>query len=224
MKHILNVEIAEEYGLEIGILIENFHFWILKNREENINYEDGYYWTYNTLVELSKIFPYWNRDQIHRALRKMVKEDLLIVSNYNKSSFDKTNWYTLTEKALDLLESPMWQKCEVDRAKTRNGYGKNTPPIPDINADINTDCLVVFEYYKNNFSKLDRGIEAELKRLVKRYGEDKLLRAMTIASSREKHLGYAKGILRNWKRREEKKDEKGDREEPKKGYGFGISI
>jgi len=32
MKHIFDVNVAKEYGIEIAILLENMNFWLEKNR------------------------------------------------------------------------------------------------------------------------------------------------------------------------------------------------
>ena len=50
MKHIFDVNIAKEYGIEIAILLENMNFWLEKNRANNTNFFDGRYWTYTVLL------------------------------------------------------------------------------------------------------------------------------------------------------------------------------
>lgn len=139
MKHTFDVKIAQAYGLESGVMMENIHFWMLKNRENKRNYHDGRYWTYNSLKAWSEVFPYWTVDQIHRIVNKLVDEGLVLIGNYNRHSFDRTNWYSLTEKALELLDSSILDRGEMEGAKSQKAFGRKPMTIPDINPDIGRD-------------------------------------------------------------------------------------
>ena len=41
MNHSFNVEIAKQYGIEKAILLENFFFWVAKNKANNKNIHEG---------------------------------------------------------------------------------------------------------------------------------------------------------------------------------------
>ena len=45
MNHSFNIELAEKYGVECAIVIENLAFWIKKNEANNKNLYDNRYWT-----------------------------------------------------------------------------------------------------------------------------------------------------------------------------------
>jgi len=53
--------------------------------------------------------------QIRRALNHLVDEEMLQLGRYNKKGYDRTYWYTLTEKAEDLL-----YLCEMDASYLQN--------------------------------------------------------------------------------------------------------
>ncbi len=104
MNHSFNVDIAAKYGMLEAVLLEYLNFWVTKNRANDVQYYDGYYWTYNSTKALAELFPYASRTTISRALRHLQDEGLVLSGNYNKSAYDRTIWYTLTEKCSLLLE------------------------------------------------------------------------------------------------------------------------
>lgn len=139
MQHSFDIDIAKEYGILEAILLNNLWFWIEKNRANNTNYYDGYYWTYNSTRAFNELFPYVSQRQIQCALKRLIEEEILQTGNYNKVAYDRTLWYAFTEKGKCIM-----QKCKMEDAKMLNGLGKNDEPIPDINTnnkitDINTD-------------------------------------------------------------------------------------
>jgi len=104
MNHSFNVDIAAKYGMLEAVLLEYLNFWVTKNKANDVQYYDGYYWTYNSTKALAELFPYASRTTISRALRRLEDEGLVLSGNYNKSAYDRTIWYTLTEKCCLLLE------------------------------------------------------------------------------------------------------------------------
>lgn len=127
MQHSFDIDIAKEYGILEAILLNNLWFWIEKNRANNINYYDGYYWTYNSTRAFNELFPYVSQRQIQCALKRLIEEEILQTGNYNKVAYDRTLWYAFTEKGKCIM-----QKCKMEDAKMLNGLGKNDEPIPDI--------------------------------------------------------------------------------------------
>ncbi len=134
MQHSFDIDIATEYGLLEAILLNNLWFWIEKNRANNTNYYDGYYWTYNSTRAFAELFPYASSRKISNALKKLIDEEILITGNYNKVAYDRTLWYAFTKKGECIM-----QKCKMDYAKKENGLVENVEPIPDINTNINTN-------------------------------------------------------------------------------------
>ncbi len=172
MNHSFNIEVATEYGMLEAVLMEHLNFWIEKNRANNVNFYDGHYWTYNSAKALSGLFPYVSKSTIARALHHLEEEGLVLSGNYNKSAYDRTAWYALTEKGLLILNDGDASQCregagpetdspkignsipqnddihspewEMEEPKMRNGRTQNGSPIPDINTDIETgDNLTV---------------------------------------------------------------------------------
>lgn len=129
MEHSFNIYIAERYGIPSAVLLKNIYFWIEKNRANETNYYDGYYWTYNSKKAFADLFPYLTARQIDYALQKLIDDGLLITGNYNKVAYDRTLWYAITKKGYSIL-----QNCEMEITKSGNGKPENGEPIPNINA------------------------------------------------------------------------------------------
>lgn len=134
MNHSFSVELACEVGTNAAILLENIFFWCQKNEANGQNEHDGLYWTYNSAAALSKLFPYMSQKQIYTALDKLESSEYIKSGNYNKSAYDRTKWYAITNKGKSI-----YTKGEMEITKEVNGNIQKGEPIPDINTDINTD-------------------------------------------------------------------------------------
>ena len=142
MQHSFDVELAKDYGILEAILIQNIYFWIEKNKANNKHFYDGRYWTYNSRKAFSEMFPYSSHDKIRRALEKLVKNNILLVGNYNKQRSDRTLWYSFSDVGLSIVQKKQvqlsentndkWQECQMTD-------GTDATPIPYINSNINTD-------------------------------------------------------------------------------------
>ena len=126
MQHSFDVDIAKEYGILEAILLNNMWFWIEKNRANNTNFYDGFYWTYNSTRAFNELFPYVSQRQIQSALKRLIEKEILQTGNYNKVAYDRTLWYAFTEKGKCIM-----QKCKMDYANLLNGDNEKGKPIPD---------------------------------------------------------------------------------------------
>lgn len=187
MTHCFDVDIASRYGILEAILLNYFNFWIEKNKANDANYYDGHYWTYNSVSAFTKLFPYATKNKICNALNKLEKEGLIGTSNYNKSSYDRTKWYRLTDKGnavltaqtveiLDFLksdngesENQKWiaQNSEMDCSEMRNGLPENQKPIP-----VNNHLKDTVDYTVNN-TNISAEFEALWKLYPKKQGKKK---------------------------------------------------
>lgn len=139
MKHMFDVDIAIKYGVNVAILLEYLNFWISKNKANEKHFYDGTYWTYNSIKAFHDLFPYLSERQIMNTLNKMCELGLIKKGNYNKSSYDRTCWYALTNLGISIV-----QKCKMDDTKMSNQSVENVEPIPIILTDID-----------NSFNKSD---------------------------------------------------------------------
>lgn len=125
MPHCFEVELAEKYGLLEAILLNYFRFWVKKNQANDVHFYDGMYWTYNSVRAFCELFPYASKKMIENALNHLEAEGLILTGNFNKSPYDRTKWYTVTEKGMS--DCP----CEeIDFPHRGNGNPPQGEPIP----------------------------------------------------------------------------------------------
>lgn len=154
MNHSFDIDIAKKYGIYAAVLLENISFWVKQNEANGTNFNDGYYWTYNSRRAYGELFPYMSKRQIEYAFKKLIDEGLILTGNFNKVAYDRTMWYTLTPKGKAVLhyetmenperenplpqnEKSISQNGEMENPERENGFDKMGEPIPVINTDIN---------------------------------------------------------------------------------------
>ncbi len=125
MQHSFNVAVAQKVGVQAAILLNNFWFWVEKNRANNKNYYDGHYWTYNSKNAFAKLFPYMTARQIDYAIKKLVDEKLIITGNYNEEKRDRTLWYSITKTGYCIL-----QNCEMASEEALDEVDTPGAPFP----------------------------------------------------------------------------------------------
>lgn len=133
MKHIFDVDIAKQYGVNAAILLENISYWIKQNEANETNFYDGYYWTFNSRRAYRELFPYMSERQINTAFEKLISDGLIITGNYNKVAYDRTLWYALTQKGKCILHFDIMENVNLS-----NGNCENERPIPNINTGLNS--------------------------------------------------------------------------------------
>lgn len=153
--HYLSAEVAKKCGVNASLLITNIYFWCEHNKTNNINYHEGRYWTYNSMKAFSQQFPYLTRRQIEVALKKLEDSGLIITGNFNKVAFDRTKWYTVSEKGIALLaandvtslemSNPQPGGLELTPSDNESSHQMemrvhtDVTPIPDIKTDVKQD-------------------------------------------------------------------------------------
>lgn len=134
MNYSFDISIAKEYGVNEAIMIENFRFWILKNKANESNFYDGRYWTFNSIRAFKELFPFFTEKTIRTTLNHLKEKGVLISGNYNKNPYDKTSWYAFKDE-----DKWLCQIGNIDLPFRANGCAQSGEPIPDINTDVNTN-------------------------------------------------------------------------------------
>ena len=121
MNYNFNVEIATKIGVDEAIMLNNFVYWLAKNKANNKNFFDGNFWTFNSVRAYSELFPFWKESQIKRILKSLIDQNVLVVGSYNQNAYDRTNWYSLSSEYIHL----------IDWTISTNGKAENSQPIPN---------------------------------------------------------------------------------------------
>lgn len=144
MHHSFDIHLAEKYGIHEAIIIHHFQHWIRVNKRLKRNFHEGRTWTYQTRGEINAHLPYLSDKEIRGGIERLVEKEVLLKSNYNKTSFDRTSWYAFVNEddflniSYDIPKGPM----ESDKRANRNS--EKGQPIPDTKTDAKTNCSVLF--------------------------------------------------------------------------------
>lgn len=130
-KHVLDVGVAQLVGTNAALILENISYWCEHNAANNTNLYDGHYWTYNSTKAFGELFPYMTVNVIRTALKKLKDNGLILTGNFNKSAYDRTTWYTLTEKA----EAMLGVNVHSDEPNKEETTVENPTPSPTLAQD-----------------------------------------------------------------------------------------
>lgn len=136
MHHYFNTEIAKEVGVNAAVILENIAHWVLRNKANNKNFYDGHYWTFNSKAAMAELFPYMSQKQVNTALDALRKSNMVITGNYNKSSYDRTLWYSISDSCAKRFFPELIHYPYRD-----NGLDVKGQPIPDINTNNKPDNI-----------------------------------------------------------------------------------
>lgn len=134
MIHVFDTDVAQKYGVNAAIILQNIGYWIKQNEANETNFYDGRYWTFNSKRAYGELFPYMSKRQIETAFQKLIEDGVIVTGNYNKLAYDRTLWYALTQKGKSILHFG-----EMENSKAGNGRPQNGEPIPDINPNVTPD-------------------------------------------------------------------------------------
>lgn len=157
-KHYFDVHIAELYGINCAVILQNIWHWEQHHAANEKNFYEGRYWTYNSAAAFSALFPYLSKKQIEGALKKLRDNGILLVNNFNKQKWDRTLWYSVSEKGMELLGANLPQrKCtspesNIEITSDENPFppegtrisptgNTNTRYKPDSKLDVKTNIV-----------------------------------------------------------------------------------
>lgn len=141
MNHSFDIDHARVYGMAEAVLIQNFQFWIARNKANDKHLYEGRTWTYNSVKAFSELFPYLTINQVRRALERLVAAGVLVEGFYSPNATDRTKWYAFGDEAI-------WLASQSHLANLPNGGGAGAKPFgsrakslnkTDVNADEKPD-------------------------------------------------------------------------------------
>ena len=136
VKHHFSVSVAVEVGVNAAVVLENIAFWVRANRKAGRHKHDGKHWTYGSTRHFAELFDYLSEKQVRGALDKLITCGYVETGNFNRSAYDRTRWFTLTEKGERATQERQSEK--PTKAKGAAGKGR---PIPDKNKKSQTGYM-----------------------------------------------------------------------------------
>jgi len=163
MQHSFDIDHAALYGVTEAVIINNFQFWIAKNRANEKHQHDGRTWTYNSVRALSELFPYWTGRQVRYALDKLVSMGVLMKGSYNISGYDKTCWFAFVNERDFLPCVPQKPLTNLSNRVDENGTSHTdskqmSPPTPKGDAKSESSSEQ-FERFWKTWPSTDRKVD-----------------------------------------------------------------
>ncbi len=125
MEHHFNTDIAAKYGIEEAILIHNIFFWIQKNAANDRAFHEDRYWTYLSKDAMGKLFVYIAYSKIKRVISNLHKRGIIMTKDFNDDKFNRTNWYSFTDKALEYLASVGYKTDKIVKVEISEEIAEN---------------------------------------------------------------------------------------------------
>ena len=105
MLHSFDTGFAEEVGLSAAVVLHHIVEQCKENEAQGKGHYDGRYWMFCTQEMIAKSLPYLSLPTVKRLLVKLSDAGLILVGNYNKLSFDRTCWYSPSDRVLQSYAS-----------------------------------------------------------------------------------------------------------------------
>jgi len=157
IKMTFDTKIAKELGTDSAIVFSNIEYWVGINKANRQNFFDGKFWTYNSAKAFTELFDYLSESQIKTCLSKLEKANYIEIGNYNKSSYDRTKWYSVVDK------SSIGDFSLMDNSEFANGLEQNRQPIPynkpndkpnkEKDSDSKIDFIKLLEFYNTIYNR-----------------------------------------------------------------------
>ena len=139
----ISAALAMEIGLIESIVLLQFEFLI--SISDHVH--EGRTWTYESLQVLHEnYFPFWGTSTLGRAIKSLVAQELLLVGNFNRAGFDRTQWYAINPVGVSRLQS--LRLAQSGLSVTQSGTSVTQPKpstshtesaIPGITTGITTE-------------------------------------------------------------------------------------
>lgn len=91
--YIFKEDVAKKYGLKEAILIQHFQFSISNHKKNDVHFYSGRYWAYDSLKNLTELYPFISKRTIQRIIKHLKDENILLTGNFNKNKHDQTAWF-----------------------------------------------------------------------------------------------------------------------------------
>lgn len=215
-------KLATLIGLPESIFLQQLHYWT----QHSNNVIEGDRWVYNSVKEWQKQFPFWSERTLHRMIKNLETENLIVIGNFNKLPIDRTKWYRINYEKLNSLVPTVpilpnghtyRQNGNMDLPKVVVGLDNMATPLPEITTKITTEInnndddehskknenqitKTAFAFYQENgFGILSPYIGDKIGAWIDDLSEDLVIYALKLSvENNARNWKYAETILRNW--------------------------
>lgn len=164
--HHFHVGAAIEVGVNAAIILEQFDFYITKNKANGRHYHDGRYWTYNSVSAFKDMYPYMSEKSIRTAISKLVDGGYVLVGDYNKNRYQRPKWYSVTDEGYRLLDESYRPKGQHVLPETAERDTQNGNSHIVSSSYSSTSSSYISSELPNREKTSDESFEGDLKAIV----------------------------------------------------------
>ena len=125
LEHHFPPSVAMECGVNAAIFLRDIYFWCKTNENNNENFFEGRWWTYQTMNGFCNRHPYWTKNQVEYLIRTCKDKGYLLIGHFSDNPMHRTCWYALSDKGQALFRCDNFSNCipensEMDIGKSLN--------------------------------------------------------------------------------------------------------
>lgn len=177
------IDLGGDYGA--AVILEGIARGVMRHAADGTHEHDGRFWMYQTCKGMAEYYGTMSEDTVFRKIKKLIREDMVIQGCFNKVGFDRTSWYTLTERGYSYYQTPeplpkvttdeKRQAKESARKRKQAESGKLVDAVP---VDVQE---IVDRWHEAGLPKIVKMTRARvdfLTQAIETYGKDDLGRAI----------------------------------------------
>ena len=151
-------KVAEEHGVTEAILYEFFSRILVKNMVDEVNHENGTFWTVASYAALSAVMPFYTERQIRYAMANLMEKGVIL--QMKKKHRNRTSWWGMPIEALQKLHpTKLSDEKEAEATRMSPPPAKIEAPANNIISISNRNNIPNNKYINNTarlFGKLSR--------------------------------------------------------------------
>ena len=97
----LNTEVVRLCGMNAAVIASQL--WEAQANADATFYIDGYPWVRASYKRITAYLPFLTVHMVQTAVKKLLREGIIKVGEYNDSRFDRTHSYAFTSYGRDLM-------------------------------------------------------------------------------------------------------------------------
>lgn len=114
--------LAHAFGVQCAIILQQIRYWMMTYRQaetqlsekDRLHFHEGRWWVYNTYEQWQRDnFGFWSKRTIQRHISALETMGVLLSGEFNKSTGDRTKWYTIDFDAMDELVMAKQEKLKA---------------------------------------------------------------------------------------------------------------
>lgn len=155
--------VAKEVGVNAASVLHTIRLWVITNAAHGNHIIEGKAWTYFSYPALAKINGCLNERQVRFAVEKLISCGYIEIGHFSKSTLNRTNWYTTTEKTDEAYRSTERVSDYIDKSvltKSSDVFRQNCQNASDKNDRTITSTNITKQVHKNKSRTYDHGCDA----------------------------------------------------------------